>query len=141
MAGLEVNTRGYFYYNGKIMNAKMTSLLAGVALLTGIGVANAAEPLRLTESSMDNVTAGSFVPNVLFTKYINTTVISFLDQYKDVDSNVKVYGQLSDAEAAATCNSYNCLTETLTVTNTGYGLPTTAYSQSLSATSYALPTP
>ena len=39
------------------MNAKMTSLLSGVALLAGVGFANAAEPMRLTEASMDAVTA------------------------------------------------------------------------------------
>ena len=37
------------------MNAKMTSLFAGVALLAGVGVANAEE--RLTAASMDGVTA------------------------------------------------------------------------------------
>jgi hypothetical protein len=37
------------------MNAKTTSLFAGIALLAGVGVANAEE--RLTAASMDNVTA------------------------------------------------------------------------------------
>lgn len=116
------------------MKAKMTSLFAGMALLAGVGVANAEE--RLTAASMDGVTAGTYVPDFSFVKYVNTHVVSFLDQYKDVDSSVNVYGQLADSEAAATCYAGNCLTETLTVTNTGWGVPTTSYSQSLSATSY-----
>jgi hypothetical protein len=37
------------------MNAKKTSLFAGIALLAGVGMANAEE--RLTAASMDNVTA------------------------------------------------------------------------------------
>lgn len=118
------------------MNAKMTSLLAGVALLTGVGVASADEPLRLSEASMDGVTAGTYItPDVSFYKYVNTNVQHYLDVYKDIDSKVHVYGQLADAEAAASCVSYNCLTETLTVTNTGYGGATTSYSESISATS------
>jgi len=122
------------------MNSKITSLLAGVALFVGVGIASAAEPMRLTEASMDSVTAGTFVPpTVFFTKYINTNVTANLDVYKQVMAATVVYGQLADAEAASSCSSYNCLTETLTVTNTGYGLPTTSYSQSIAATSYAYP--
>jgi hypothetical protein len=115
------------------MNVK--SLIAGVALLAGVSVANAQEPLRLSEASMDGVTAGAY-NSVYFDKDIYTNVNAYLDVYKDVDSYAYVNGQLADAEAAASCYSYNCLTETLTVTNTGYGFPTTSYSQSLSATSY-----
>ena len=37
------------------MNAKMTSLVAGIALLAGVGIANAEE--RLTAAAMDGVTA------------------------------------------------------------------------------------
>jgi hypothetical protein len=37
------------------MNAKLTSLVAGIALLAGVGMANAEE--RLSAASMDNVTA------------------------------------------------------------------------------------
>ena len=115
------------------MNTKLISIFAGVALLGGVGVANAEGPLQLTENSMDGITAGTY--DVSFYKYIDTNVTHTLDVYKDVYSTVQVYGQLADAEAAASCNSYNCVTETLTVTNTGIGGPTTSYSESLSATS------
>jgi hypothetical protein len=114
---------------------KMNSLFAGVALLAGIGVANATEPMRLTDVSMDEVTAGTY-GGVFFTKHINTNVYANLDVNKTVWATTNVHGQLADAEAAASCFSYNCLTETLTVTNTGYLTPTTSYSQSLSATNY-----
>jgi hypothetical protein len=112
------------------MNAKMSALFAGITLLAGVGIANAEE--RLTAASMDGVTAGWY--NVSFYKDINTNVDAYLNVNKDVNSDVYVNGQLADAEAAASCSSYNCLTETLTVTNTGYYTPTTSYSQSLSAT-------
>ena len=79
------------------MNAKMTSLFAGIALLAGVGVANAEE--RLSAASMDGVTAGTY--NVSFTKYINTNVNAYLDVYKDVNADVYVDGKLADAEAAA----------------------------------------
>ena len=41
------------------MNRKMLSMLAGAALLSGMGdAAYADEPMRLTEAQMDEVTAG-----------------------------------------------------------------------------------
>jgi hypothetical protein len=112
------------------MKAKMTSIFVGMALFAGVGIANAEE--RLTAASMDNVTAGWY--DVSFTKYINTDVTATLDVTKTVTATSTVSGQTADAEAASACYSYNCLTETLTVTNTGYLSPTTSYSQSLSAT-------
>ena len=112
------------------MNAKMTSFFAGITLLSSVGIANAEE--RLTAAAMDGVTAGW--NTVTFTKYINTNVNAYLDVYKDVKSDVYVDGKLADAEAAASCSAYSCLTETLTVTDTGSYGPTTSYSQSLSAT-------
>jgi hypothetical protein len=114
------------------MNAKTSSLFAGIALLAGVGIANAEE--RLTAASMDSVTAGWYtVPNVSFYKDINTNVNTVLNVDKTVSSDVYVSGKLADAEASASCSSYNCVSETLTVTNTGYHIPTTAYSSSLSA--------
>ena len=114
------------------MNIKLTSLLAGAALLGGVGVANAEGPLQLTEAAMDGITAGTY--DVEFYKYVDTNVQHTLEAYKYVDSTVHVYGQLADAEAAASCFSYNCLTETLTVTSTSPA-GTTSYSESISATS------
>jgi hypothetical protein len=112
------------------MNPKTSSLFAGIALLAGVGIANAEE--RLTAASMDSVTAGW--SNVSFYKDINTNVNTVLNVDKTVSSDVYVSGKLADAEASASCSSYNCVSETLTVTNTGYYTPTTAYSSSLSAT-------
>ena len=67
-----------FYSKGKIMNIKLTSLIASVALLSGVSVANAEGPLQLTEASMDGITAGSgyhhYPATFEFTKYINTDV-------------------------------------------------------------------
>jgi hypothetical protein len=116
------------------MNAKMTSLFAGIALLAGVGVANAEE--RLTAASMDGVTAAGYysVPTFQFSKDIDTNVQVKLDVWKDVDSKVYIDGKLADGEAYASCSAYSCLTETLTVTNTGYSGATSSYSSSLSAT-------
>ncbi|WP_430233662.1 hypothetical protein [Nitrosomonas communis] len=122
------------------MNAKMTSLVAGLALLAGVSVANAQEPMRLSETSMDGVTAGTYNYSPFnFYKDVYTDVDHKLNVWKDVDSTVYVKGQLADAEAGAACYAPNCLTETLTVTNTGWNGPTTSYSESLSATSYPYP--
>lgn len=110
------------------MNVK--SLVAGVALFAGVGVANAAE--LLTEASMDGVTAAGVYDSVTFTKYVDTNVTSSLFQIKGVISGTAVYGQLADAEASASCYAYNCFTETLTATQTSY-FGSAAYSQSISA--------
>ncbi len=116
------------------MNAKMTSLFAGVALLAGVGVANAEE--RLTAASMDGVTAAGYynVPTFQFSKNIDTNVNVDLTVHKTLTSNVVVTGKLADGEAYASCSATNCVAETLTVTDTGYSGPTTSYSSSLSAT-------
>jgi hypothetical protein len=117
---------------------KMISLVASVALLAGVGAANAQEPLRLSENSMDTITAGSYYsPDFSFTKYVNTYVNTNLDVYKTVGTHTYVSGKLADGEAYATCGASNCLTETLTVTNvpSNYSYePTSSYSSSISAT-------
>lgn len=41
------------------MKTHLLSLLAGMALLTSVGVAGAAEPIALSEGQMDNITAGT----------------------------------------------------------------------------------
>ena len=98
------------------MNAKMTSLFAGIALLAGVGVANAEE--RLTAAAMDGVTAAG--GSVYFSKYINTNVNAYLHVYKNVYSDVDVYGNLSHAKADASCSGFSCVTQTSTFTYSGY---------------------
>lgn len=116
------------------MNAKMTSVFVGMALLAGVGIANAEE--RLSAASMDGVTAGWYSAPTSFSFYkdIDTNVDVNLDVNKYVDSDVYVNGKLADAEASAACLAYDCVTETLTVTSTSYTGATTSYSGSLSAT-------
>jgi hypothetical protein len=41
------------------MRAKLFGLMTGVALLSAIGVANAGNPIALTDAQLDTVTAGS----------------------------------------------------------------------------------
>ncbi len=110
----------------------LTSLLAAAAMVTSVGIAQADEPMRLSESSMDGVTAGSIYSTANITKYVDTYNDSYLNQYKNVYSSTYVQGQLADAEAIADCYSYNCLTETLTATNVS-PYSTGSYSGSISA--------
>lgn len=98
------------------MNAKMTSLVAGIALLAGVGVANAEE--RLTAASMDGVTAAGG---------------DYLHVWKNVNVYVDVHGNLAHATADATCTGYNCLAQSATYTDTT-PYSGTASSYSVSAT-------
>jgi hypothetical protein len=41
---------------------KLLSLLAGVALVSSVGIAQAAEPITLTSLQMDRITAGTTTP-------------------------------------------------------------------------------
>jgi hypothetical protein len=95
------------------MNAKITAIAAGIALLAGVGIANAEE--RLTAASMDNVTAAGGYDS--------------LHVWKNVYTNVYVSGNLAHASAGATCYGGDCLAQTATSTNT------TPWSGSASSTS------
>ena len=112
--------------------ASLTSLLAAAAMVTSVGIAQADEPMRLSETSMDGVTAGDIFSTADVTKYVDTFNNSYLNQYKNVYSNTDVRGRLADAEAIADCYAFNCLTETLTATDvTDYS--SGSYSGSISA--------
>lgn len=100
------------------MNAKITSLFAGIALLAGVGIANAEE--RLTAASMDGVTAAGGYGD-------------YLHVWKDVNAYVNVHGNLAHATAGADCYGWNCLAQTSTYTNTT-PWSGSAYSSSTSAT-------
>jgi hypothetical protein len=114
------------------MNTKMTSLVAGIALLAGVGIANAEE--RLTAASMDGVTAAGYsVPTFQFSKRIETDVDVNIDINKDIDADVDIDGHIADGEAYAICWGYDCIAETLTVTETT-PVSGESYSGSLSAT-------
>ncbi len=98
------------------MNAKMTSLVAGIALLAGVGVANAEE--RLTAAAMDGVTAAGGYDSLHVWKTV----------YVDVD----VYGNLSHAKADAYCSG-SCVTQTSSWTYSGTNSGE-SHSSSISAT-------
>ena len=110
------------------------TLLAGAGLLAMAGVANADEPVILSEASLDKVTAAGLVE-------FNTNVIKFvqidkdveLTVFKTVDANVNVDGRLATAEASADALGFDALAETDTfaqVDETG----AFAFSESLAAT-------
>ena len=110
------------------------TLLAGAGLLAMAGVANADEPVILSEASLDKVTAAGLVE-------FNTNVIKFvqidkdveLTVFKTVDADVNVDGRLATAEASADALGFDALAETDTfaqVDETG----AFAFSESLAAT-------
>jgi hypothetical protein len=115
------------------MNAKMTSLVAGIALLAGVGIANAEE--RLTAASMDGVTAGWYSsPTYQFSKDINTDVTHKLEVFKTINSTSNVTGTSVHAEALSTCTAYGgCLSETMAITDVDPYGGTTSYSESITA--------
>lgn len=113
------------------------SILVGIVFTLSIGMANAEEPLTLNADQMDQVTAGGFAfvdVELIVTKFkdIFENVNKFV--VKEVNAVVDVEGFLADAEAGANCFGFNCLAETLTITDSRADLFTaTAFSESLSA--------
>lgn len=97
------------------MNAKTTSLFAGIALLAGVGMANAEE--RLSAASMDEVTAAGGWKHH--------------HHYAPKDPN-----NTAVAEASAYCKTTNCLTVTQTYASV---TPYSATSNSLSIATNAAP--
>jgi hypothetical protein len=78
----------------------MKSLMAGVSLLAFASVATAGEPVTLTDTQMDGVTAGlgvTFNSEVNLTKTINKTITLF--KTVDILQAVNLTGVVADAEA------------------------------------------
>ncbi|SFI47433.1 hypothetical protein [Nitrosomonas sp. Nm34] len=119
---------------------KMTSLLASVALLAGAGIANAQEPLRLSETSMDNITAGTFnyptfTSNV--SKDWNLSDYSYIGAKTNIISDPYIKDMTAHAEAQAGCQAgTTCLATGGAITQTGdYYHPTLSISTSTSSSS------
>ena len=110
------------------------ALLAGAGLLAMAGAANADEPIVLSETALDKVTAaGTVVFNTNILKNVNIEKFVFLDVDKDVDADVNIDGRLATAEASADALGFDALAETDTfaqVDVTG----AFAFSESLAAT-------
>ncbi len=121
------------------MKKKALSLILGTVLAGTISVASAEQPMTLSVDQMDRVTAGGFGfvdVELIVTKFkdVFENVNKFV--FKQVDVDVQVSGFLADAEAGANCMGFNCLAETLTITDARSDLFTsTAFSESLSAAS------
>lgn len=56
---------------------KLSTLFAAMTLVAGAGVANAGEPIQLSATEMDNVSAGTTSYNIAF------------KQYKNLSANIK----------------------------------------------------
>ncbi|HIP79969.1 MAG TPA: hypothetical protein EYH07_16095 [Kiloniellaceae bacterium] len=112
---------------------RILPFLAGVSMLAFAGVASADEPIVLSETVLDKVTAGGtvdFDTNVV--KNVNIFKTVFLDVDKEVDADVDIDGRLATAEASADALGFNALAETDTfaqVDETG----AFAFSESLAA--------
>lgn len=110
------------------------ALLAGAGLLAMAGAANADEPIVLSETALDKVTAaGAVVFNTNILKNVNIEKFVFLDVEKDVDADVNIDGRLATAEASADALGFDALAETDTfaqVDSSG----AFAFSESLAAT-------
>ena len=89
------------------MTTKLLPLIAGAALVAGVGAANAGEPMTLSDVQMDNVTAGGSF---------------FFDQFKfatyDVASFVFGNSATAQADALAFGSHTHSQTHTFTVADT-----------------------
>jgi hypothetical protein len=112
----------------------LPGLVLGAAMT--IGVAQA-EPMNLTASDLDNVTAAgkAFVDvdvDVWKDKHINSNI--YITAKKDIYQNLDLDGFFADAEAGANCLGFACESLTLTVTDVdAFNWHATAYSESESA--------
>ena len=110
------------------------ALMAGVGLLAMAGVAVADEPVVLSETALDKVTAAGtveFDTNIF--KFVQIEKNVELTVFKVVDADVDVDGRLATAEASADALGFDALAETDTfaqVDETG----AFAFSESLAAT-------
>jgi len=112
---------------------RVLSLFAGASILAFASVASADEPMVLSETMLDQVTAGGtveFDTNVFKEVTINKVVQ--LNVLKTVDADVDIEGRLATAEASADALGFDALAETDTfaqVDETG----AFAFSESLAA--------
>ena len=129
------------------MRKSTLALLAGVSMLALSTAAYAGDPIALSDTDMDSVTAaGTFTYTVDIDKQVNINVDVTLDVNKFVNSFVDVTGYLAVAEASADTFGRDGLSETETFAQvdqtSGF---TEAFSMSLAATSGAngvsIPTP
>lgn len=116
------------------MNMKIASMAAALALFGFVAAANAGEAVSLNAAQMDGVTAGADPSRSFdFSKWINIheTVNKYVN--KQIYADADIFDNIAEGEAVATCSGFDCLAETLTVTDTT-PFSGTAYSSSLSAT-------
>ena len=121
------------------MRKSTIALLAGVSMLALSTAAYAGDPIALSDTDMDSVTAaGTFTYVVDIDKQVNINVDVTLDVNKFVESIVNVTGYLAVAEAAADAWGEDGLAETETFAQVmqeeGFA---EAFSMSLAATNGA----
>jgi hypothetical protein len=90
------------------MTSKFLSLVAGVSALALAGAASAAEPMQLTDTQLDGVTAGTYVKPVAVTSYKN--LVGYTNNF--IKGVTIVYGNGADATAGADAYGWNTITYT-----------------------------
>ena len=125
------------------MRKSTIALFAGVSMLALSTAAYAGDPIALSDTDMDSVTAaGTFSYTVDITKDVNINVDVTLDVNKFVNSFVDVTGYLAVAEASADTFGDDGLSETETFAQVDqFSGFTEAFSSSLAATNGATFTP
>ena len=83
------------------MSSKFLSLITGVSALALAGAAFAAEPVQLSDTQMDEVTAGRYTNYVKNFKRINVDIytdVDLDDNYAQGDAVAEAYGNRTLAE-------------------------------------------
>ncbi|WP_420347704.1 hypothetical protein [Pelagibius sp.] len=113
---------------------RIFALLAGASLFALAGTASADEPMVLSETVLDSVTAAGTVEfETLIFKFVDIDKDVELTVFKTVDAEVNIEGRLATAEASADALGEDALAETDTfaqVDDSG----AFAFSESLAAT-------
>ena len=112
---------------------RILATIAATSLLALSSAATAEEPVVLTDSALDSVTAAGLVEfNTNVFKLVEINKLVNLQVMKDVDADVDIDGRLATAEASADALGEDALAETDTfaqVDDTG----AFAFSESLAA--------
>ena len=96
-----------------------TALLAG-SVIVAAGLVQA-EPLTLTDSQMDRVSAaGPAYVDAYKNVDINETIHKnvYIDKYKNINQHVDLTGFYADADGAANCFGFACETITYAIADT-----------------------
>ncbi len=90
---------------------KLTSILAGVALMAAVGAATADEPVKLTESQMDDVTAGWIIIypfRSVASAVASAQAFGYRNASMTSTATVALPGASGAASASSSCSGWGC---------------------------------